>query len=538
MSKDVLRILITATISIFLVTDCLNGPAINLAPKYNQPNFIVPDSWNGSGPFVKANPADDEIREDWWKVFNDPILNHLEEEAMTANADLQASAERFLQARDMMLKVRSKLIPNLGVGLGGSNNKQSENALFKGAVDPTYDKNLNLGAGASWEPDFWSAIRNETWAKIYEAESVAAEYALARLSLQSELASNYFLLRGLEAQDATYRLSIDYYKQSLKIVENRFKGGLAPQLDIFRAQYLLSSTEAKRYDIQSQRRVIENAIAVLINRAPSTFKIEPQDELLTAKFKIPAHLPANLLERRPDIAAMERKMARANREIGIAKAAFFPNVSFSLKGGFEGGANLLSLTNSFWSYGAMSSVPIFQGGYRRAQLQQAWSAYRETEDRYRSTVLNAFREVENGLAQTYYLSLEAEKQDAAVESAVKTQDMTSQLYTTGLSNSLELLYAQLSTLTSKIDAIVVKTNLLVASVSLIRSLGGGWNRKKLPGDGDIQPMGIFEVSDFTNPKQIKGIEVNSKDNTKYNDFTKSVNPDSTKSNEDSKGNKP
>lgn len=531
----ILRVISIVTLSNIVFTYCLSGPALDLAPKYNLPKFVVPDSWNGSGPFIKAKPSDDEIREDWWKLFNDPVLNQLEEEAMTANADLQASAERFLQARDMMLKVRSKLIPNIGIGVGASNNKQSEQALFKGTFDPTYDKNITMGSLATWEPDFWSAIRNETWAKIYEAESVAAEYALAKLSLQSELATNYFTLRGLEAQDATYRLSIEYYKQSLKIVESRFKGGIAPQLDIFRAQYLLSSTEAKRYDIQSQRKVIENAIAVLINRSPSTFKIEPQDELMTADFKIPAHLPANLLERRPDVAAMERKMARANREIGIAKAAFFPNVSFNLKGGFEGGTNLFSLSNGFWSYGAMTSVPLFQGGYRRAQLQQAWSQYRETEDRYRSTVLNAFREVENGLAQTYFYSLEVEKLNAAVETAVKTQDMTTQLYTTGLSNSLELLYAQLSTLTSKIDAIQVKTNLLNASVSLIRSLGGGWTRKKLPKEDDIQPMDIFEPVDFTNPKQIKGIEVNSKDNTKYNNFTKPSNPAKAAIEDNSKG---
>ncbi len=510
---------------IFIVTEilavgCLTGPALNFAPKYNKPEFVVPDSWNGSGPFLKANPSDDEIREDWWTLYNDPILNKLEKEAIGANADLHASAERFLQARDIMLKARSKLMPSFGIGAGISANKQSEDALFRGAGDPVRDNNMSVGGGASWEPDFWSAIRNETWAKIYEAESMAAEYSLAKLSLQSELAINYFLLRGLDSRDNTYVQSIDYYKESLKIVESRFKGGLAPKLDIYRAKYLLASTEAMRFDIQSQRRVIENAIAVLVNQSPSVFKIEPVNELLVANFKIPTILPSNLLERRPDVASMERKMARANREIGIARAAFFPNISFNAKGGFEAGSNLLSSKNSFWSYGSLASVPIFQGGYRRAALQQAWSAYRETEDRYRSTVLNAFKEVENGLAQTYFLSLEAEKQDEAVDAAFKTQDLTSQLYKTGLSNSLELLYSQLNTLTSRIDAIQVKTNLLVSSVALVRSLGGGWNRKKLPKDDEIQPMNIFNATDFMNPKQIKGLEVNSKDNTKYNDLTK------------------
>ncbi len=533
-TSNVFRILCMLGFSNFVFTYCLSGPAIDLAPGYNLPKFVVPENWNGSGPFTKAKPADDEIREDWWKLYNDQVLNQLEEDAMNSNADLQAFAERFLQARDIMLKARSKLLPNFGIGAGGSNNKQSENALFRGSNDPVHDGNLTIGGTASWEPDFWSSIRNETWAKLYEAESVAAEYALARLSLQAELATDYFTLRGLEVQDSTYGLSIDYYKQSLAIVESRFKGGIAPQIDIYRAQYLLATTEAKRNEIQSQRKIVENAIAILVNRAPSSFKIEPQNELMAVKFKIPSYFPATLLERRPDIAAMERKMARANREIGIAKAAFFPNVSFGLKGGFEGGANLFSLANSFWSYGSMASVPLFQGGYRRAQLQQAWSSYRETEDRYRSTVLNAFREVENSLTQTHYLFQEAEKLDTAVETAIKTQEMTSQLYTTGLSNSLELLYAQVSTLTSKIDAIQVKTNLLNASVALIRSLGGGWHRNKLPNDKDIQPMEVFEIKDFKNPKPIKGFEVNGKDNSKNNDLTKSVKIDQSQQNEKQK----
>ncbi|TGN19338.1 efflux transporter outer membrane subunit [Leptospira idonii] len=490
---------------------CLNGAFINLAPKYEPTQFVVPDSWQGDGPFVKANPGGEELPQDWWKLFGDPVLNQLEEEALVSNPDLQAAGERFLQARDMVMKSRSKLIPNLGIGFGASNNKQSEDALFRGPLDPTHDKNLTLGSFASWEPDFWSSIRNETWAKIYEAESVAAQYALARLSLQSELATDFFLLRGLDAKKETYDLSIQYYEKLLELVNQRFKGGLSPKIDVYRAEYLLKTTEARRFEILSQRKIIENAIAILVNRTPTQFHIPENSNLNAVRFKLPLLLPAKLLERRPDIASAERRMARANREIGIAKAAFFPNISFGLKGGFEGGKDLLNLSNGYWSYGSMASVPLFQGGYRRAQLQQAWSVYRETEDLYRSTVLNAFREVENNLTQTQYLYLETEKLEKAVEMAFLTQEMTTQLYTAGLSNSMEILYAQLSTLESKLSVVQVKTDFLTATVSLVRSLGGGWQKEHMPGDDEIQPFPVLGDPDkIQKSKDVPNPDLNEK----------------------------
>ncbi|MGJ4748365.1 efflux transporter outer membrane subunit [Leptospira sp. SA-E8] len=500
-----------------LFVSCLNGPAFDLAPKYLSPGYVVPDSWSGSGPFVKANPSEGEsIQADWWKLFNDPVLNKLEELAITANPDLQAAAERFVQARDAMLKVRSQLIPHLGVGLSGSNNKQSDNRLFRGAGEATQEGTASLGGIASWEPDFWSSIRNSTRAQIYNAQSVAADYALARLSLQAELAADYFTFRGLNAQDTTYRQSIEFYEQSMSLVNERYKSGIAPELDVQRAQYLLSSTQAKRLDIQAKMRVTENAIAILLNRAPSGFKIPPVEEIHVASFKVPTTLPSTLLERRPDIASMERKMAIANRNIGIARAAFFPNISFSAGGGFEGGVNLVQLANSFWSYGSTVSLPIFQGGYRRAQLQQAWSAYRETEDNYRSTVLNAFREVENGLTETSLMSEQSQRQDQAVEAASQVQNMTMALYKGGLSNSLELIYAQVNTLDARIDAILVKTELNRASVRLIRALGGGWKNTQLPGDDEIQPFNIFEYTNSKKPESAGGIDVDADDNNSPN----------------------
>lgn len=505
------------------VSACL--PHVDLAPDYQPAQFVVPASWHGASPFVEAKPSDGEVRPEWWVLFNDPVLSKLEEQAMAANPDLQAAAERFIQARDEMMKVRSRRIPQVGLGLGASNNRQSENTLFRPPDIPIQESSVSSGGIASWEPDFWSALRNATRVEIYRAEERAADYGLARLSLQAEVAANYFTLRGLDAQDAIYKQSIALYKQSLNLVNAQFIGQIASALDVARVESLLFSTETRRAQIQGQRQVTEQAIAILLNMAPASFKIEPVDDLYVANFTVPQTIPSTLLERRPDIAGMERQMAQANRAIGIARAAFYPNVSFRLGGGFEDDAfNLFKLANSFWSYGSAVSLPLFQGGYRRAQLQQAWSAYRETEDRYRSTVLNAFREVENNLSLTNRLTVAAERQDAAVGATLKTQNLTTELYQGGLASSLELIYAQVQMLTARIDAVQIKADLLRASVALIRALGGGWNRKQLPADEQIQPFDTFQYSNLDKPPSVGGIDVNARNNGVNNDLTKPLVP--------------
>jgi len=496
-------------------------PHVDLAPDYQPAQFVVPASWHGASPFVEAKPSDGELRSDWWTLFNDPVLNKLEEQAMAANPDLQAAAERFVQARDMMMKARSRRIPHIGLGFDASNNRQSDNSLFRPSDIPSQDTTVSSGGIASWEPDFWSAIRNATRVEMYRAEQRAAEYGLARLSLQAEIAANLFTLRGYDAQLAIYRKSIDLYKGSLNLIKDQFAVGIASELDIARVESLLFSTQTKEAQVQGQRQVTEQAIAILLNMAPASFTIEPVDDLQVANFTIPQTIPSTLLERRPDIAGMERQMAQANRVIGIARAAFYPNVTFRAGGGFEdSGFNLINLANSFWSYGSTISLPLFQGGYRRAQLQQSWSAYRETEDRYRSTVLNAFREVENNLSLTHQFTTAAKRQEAAVGAYLKTQNLTSSLYFGGLASSLELIYAQVATLTARIESVQIKADLLKSSVALIRALGGGWNRNQLPADELIQPFDTFQYVDLDKPPSAGGIDVNTGNNGANNDLTK------------------
>jgi NodT family efflux transporter outer membrane factor (OMF) lipoprotein len=470
---------------------------------------------------VEAMPADGELRPDWWKLYDDPVLNRLIEQALAANPDLQAAAERFVQARDVMMKARSQYLPQIGLGFGGSNNRISDEKLFRPEGIPLQQHTVELGGIASWEPDFWSALRNATRAEIYRAEERAADYGLARLSLQAEIASDYFTLRGYDAQVAIYNQSIALYKQSLNLVQTQFAGKIASALDVARVESLLFSTETKLAQIQGQRQVTEQAIAILVNMVPASLKLEPVDDLRVATFTIPQTIPSTVLERRPDIASMERRMAQANRVIGIARAAFFPNVSFRLGGGYEGdGFDLIKLANSFWSYGSAVSLPVFMGGYRRAQLQQSWSAYRETEDLYRSTVLNAFREVENNLSLTNRLTVAVNRQDAAVGATFKTQNLTMELYRGGLANSLELIFAQLNTLTARIDLVVIKADLLRSSVALIRALGGGWNRRQLPNDEQIQPFDTFQYTNLAKPLPVGGIDVNAGNNRVNNDLTK------------------
>jgi multidrug efflux system outer membrane protein len=517
--KRCLRLLPAITLA-----GCNSMPGVDLAPEYSPPEYIVPSSWHGGGPFIEAKPSDAEIRTEWWRLFQDPVLDKLEEQAMAANADVQAVAERFMQARDLMMKARSHMMPQVNLGFDASDNKESQAALFRSPYNPIYDTSVSDRGGVSWEPDLWYAIRNETAARTSFAQQKAAEYALARLSLQAEIASDYFTLRGYDAQTNIYDQSIVYYKQSLAIVNDRYLGKIASELDVARAKSLLFSTEAKALEIKGEREVVEHAIAILVNAAPASFTIAPLPNLKMTPIKLPRNFPSTLLERRPDVAAAEREMAQANREIGVAKAAFFPRVEFRLNGGFEDhGLNLVKLANSFWSYGSAVSLPVFDGGLRRAQLQRSWSVYRETEDKYRTTVLNAFREVEDALSLTNRLSGSVRKLDEAVAATLQTQNLTMDLYKGGLNSSLDLIYAQVATLTARIDTARVKMRLLKSTVDLIRALGGGWQRGRLPSDEEVQPFGTLQYEGLEKPAPAGDITI-PLDNSANNDLTNPKHP--------------
>lgn len=480
----------------------------DMAPKYQPVPLKVPESWGNTGVLKQASPADDVIRSDWWTMLGDPLLNQLEEQAMRLNPDLQAQAEAFMQSRDVAMEAKSHLYPQLNGAASGDKNKGSRHRLWRGggSQGPVYMSSEQYSATASWEPDFWSAIRNRVRMTKQRSQEAAAEYALGRLSLQAELASDYVLLRGFDAQSAVYRDSIRYYQTAVQVTKMRLAGAIAPGMDVSRAEAQLYATQAQETEIQTQREVVEHAIAVLVNQAPSSFHIAPTTRLNFAATMPPVALPATLLERRPDIAAAERRMAQANRAIGVSRAAFYPHVTFNAMTGFmDNGFDLASLSNSMYQFGVQALMPLFQGGLRRAELQRNWSQYRQEEDLYRSTVLSAFQEVQDNLTRTTRLKTEEAQQSNAVDAAVRTQTMTMALYTGGLTNYLDVVVAQVAALQARIALVQVQTRAIDARVQLVRALGGGWSQADLPKADQIMPFSPLQYGNLRHAGPVAGV---------------------------------
>jgi multidrug efflux system outer membrane protein len=455
----------------------------DLAPPYKAPDMVLPDSYKGTGPFGLANPEAQLAQGDWWKMFGDEKLNGLEASLNAANPDLQAAEETYTQARDIVGEARSQLYPQLSVQTSATQNRQSENRLFRaGATGPNEEASIGYGPALSWEPDFWDEIRNRTNYAKFNAQATAAMVASARLSLEIELANDYMALRALDSEHAVYAKTLGYYGDALKITQLRYSGKIAAGIDVERAQDQLSTAQAADTDIEAQRAVLEHAIAVLAGDNPSTFSLPPEDLAHLAIPVIPAGVPSALLQRRPDIAQSERRMAAENAAIGIARAAFYPNIKLSANAGFEsdGFGGLAALSNSFWSIGASAMLPLFEGGLRRAEEQQSRSAFAQAGDNYRSTALQAFREVEDQLVLTNKLASEYSQQQDALTSALKVQDLALSLYTNGLDNYLNVTVAQVAALSSELATVQVRSRQLQAAVGLIGAVGGGWSTADQP----------------------------------------------------------
>ena len=490
------------------VLACSTLSGCDLAPRYEPTKLTFPEHWEGQGVMQYGQPNETAVRSDWWKSFGDPELNALEDRLLQANPDLQAAAESFTQSRDVAAQVASHLYPQLNGAASGNKYKGSRHRLWRGAgaTGPLYMSSEQYQAAATWEPDFWNSIRNKTLMAKQAAQQEAADYALARLSLEAELAWDYMALRGLDAQDAVYRDSVRYYELAVQITQMRLAGAIAAGLDVSRAQAQLAATKAEETDILAQRDVMEHAIASLVNTAPASFHIARRDNIGVADVTPAAGLPSTLLERRPDIAASEREMAQANRAIGVSRAAFYPHVTFNALTGFmDNGFDLASLYNAMYQYGAQAVLPLFQGGIRRAELQRTWSQYRQSEDRYRSTVLSAFQEVEDGLTNMNRLRTETTQQSQAVDAALRTQKMTMQLYTGGLTNYLDVVVAQQAALVARTRLAQVEARQKQSVVELIRALGGGWTNADLPSTKEVRPFHPLQYEGLHTPKPAGGI---------------------------------
>ena len=468
----------------------------DLAPVYDPPHFILPDSYQGSGPFEVAHPEGAlSPRGDWWTLFGDEQLNRLEEQLGRENPTLEGAADAYAQARSLAAEAQSATSPQLSGSAATSDNKSSAHRLFRNPSSPAplREASNQWGLAASWEPDFWHALRNSAHAQKRLAQASAADLATARLSLQAELATDYVALRGLDAQLEVLRQSIASYQAAAEVARLRTSGNIASGLDLARALSQLDSAQAQETETRLQRDLMQHAVAVLIGAMPSTFTIAPISELRLTPPQLPPGVPSELLQRRPDIASAERQMAAANASIGVSRAAFYPNVTFSLAGGFQdSGFNLLSLPNSLWSVGAGAMLPLFDGGLRRAQLRHSWAQYAQTRDEYRATVLAAFQEVEDGLSQTQRLATEDTQEHEASDQAAQALSISTMLYNQGLDNYLSVAVAQVQALATQLTEVQIRIRRIQAAVSLIRALGGGWTEQALPDEQQTLAAGPLD----------------------------------------------
>jgi multidrug efflux system outer membrane protein len=456
----------------------------DLAPDYAPPQYVLPADYKGSGPFTIAQPRDTLPRGPWWEGFGDPLLNQLEQQLTTDNPDLAALAEQYTQARDLAAEARSLLFPQIGLNGLLSENKESKNRLFRSpnSTAPFVEASNIIQGTASWEPDFWGAIRNSTRAQKRLAQASAATLANARLSLQAELASSYIALRGLDAQQTIYRTSIDYYQKAVEITTRRLTGRIASGLDVARSQGQVASTEALQSGILASRAQLEHAIAVLVGANPSSFSIPVAEQSHLAAPAVPVALPSQLLERRPDIAAAERRAAAANAQIGVARAAWFPTLSLAASGGYasSGFSKLFEVPNRFWSLGPDLAGTLVDFGARHYQVRAAIASYDQSVATYRQTVLSAFQDVEDNLATLKVLAEESIAERAAADAAAETLVIVENQYKAGTVDYLNVVAAQNASLGAERAWRDITNRSLAASVALLKALGGGWRSDALP----------------------------------------------------------
>lgn len=434
-----------------------------------------------SGTWKQAMPSDAQIKGDWWTIYDDPQLNALEAKIDISNQTLRAATENYFAAREQVRAVRANYWPTLSAGPSISRTSESRNQANTRS-STKYDYNtFALQGQASWEPDLWGGVRRSVEAARANAQASAADLANVALSIHAELATDYFELRGLDSQklllDNTVKADTDY----LHLTQVRFNGGVATEADVAQAQTQLETVKAQDIDAQVARAQYEHAIATLIGQPASSFSLAPAPLALKLP-AIPAGVPSTLLERRPDIAAAERRAAAANAQIGVAEAAFYPNVQLGATGGFESAnaGTWIQGPSAMWSLGASAMELLFDAGRRHAITAQARDEYEAQAANYRQSVLNAFQEVEDNLAALRILRNESQTQTAAVQAARRSLAISTKRYKGGVTTYLEVLTAQTAQLADERAQQDVTTRQFTASVQLITALGGGWNRSQLP----------------------------------------------------------
>ena len=461
----------------------LGATGCTVGPKYTRPTAEVPADFKETpANFKQAQPSDALTKGKWWQVYQDSQLDSLEEQINVSNQSLKSAAAQFEESRAAVRISRSALFPTVGVSPSVGRDEQSVNKpLFNKTLEARSYNDFLLPADVSYELDLWGRVRNTVTASRSEAQASAADLAGVNLSLHAELALDYFQMRGLDAQEKLLLSTVDSYQKAVDLTNSRFQAGITSAVDLAQAQTILETTRAQAVDVEVQRSSYEHAIAVLVGQPASTFHIDPLPlDLLPPA--LPPGVPSTLLERRPDIAAAERRVQEANANIGVARAAYYPLVTLGGTGGFESAVftTLLQGPSGFWSLAGQAAETVFDAGKRRGTNEQARAAYDKSVDDYRQTILVSFQEVEDNLAALRILEDEAAKEDAAVAAARHSVDLSITRYKGGVTNYLEVTTAETSALNDEVTAVTIRTRRIAASVLLIKAIGGGWDKSQIP----------------------------------------------------------
>lgn len=486
-----------------------------VGPNYHRPSAPVPTTFEEADGWKPAAPADALDRGHWWEAYNDAGLNELEAQAAAANQSLAQAAANYEQARQLARADRATLFPSISVSgsaqrarsgggrallspgasstaASGSTGTSSGNASDTGgtssrtgvavASSGSISNSFSASAGASWTPDFWGRIRRLTESDIAAAQASAADLANAQLSIQATVAQTYFQLRVADERVRLRQIAVDAYTRTQQIAQNKYGVGVVARSDVISAQAQLDAARAQLIDAGIQRAQLEHALAVLVGRPPGQFSLPAQPTLTIALPSVPPQLPSELLERRPDIAAAERNVAAANARVGVQTAAYFPQLSLSVDGGYASSAieKLFSVPNRFWSVGANLGETLFDFGRRRAQVAAARAAYDAEVANYRGTVLRAFQQVEDDLISLHLLEAEAKVQENAVNEAAEAARIAMNEYRAGTVDFTTVANAQVIETNNRQTALNVLQNRVNASVGLVEALGGGWHASQLP----------------------------------------------------------
>jgi len=467
---------IGVSIRIILTLCSLLPCGCTVGPDYVRPTPVetMPTSFKEQQGWKVAQPQDGTLSERWWELYHDPVLNSLEEQVALSNLNVAAAEAQFRQARALVQAAKAGYYPSLTVGASATRSQGSKN-LSAGSSSGATVSNFQLPLDLTWELDLWGRIRRGVESSQANAQASAADLAAATLSAQAALAGDYIQLRVLDAQKQLLDATTAVYRRSLDMTNNRYAAGIAAKSDVLQAETQLRSTEAQALDLGVQRAQLEHAIALLIGKPPAAFSL-PATAVTAAVPPIPTGLPSELLERRPDIASSERKVAAANAQIGVAQAAYYPTIQLSATGGFSASslATWFAWPSRFWSVGPTVSATLFDGGLRNAQSDQARAAYDVTVAAYRDAVLTAFQGVEDNLAALRILEEEAKVQDQALQASREVVTITTNQYQAGTVAYLSVLIVQSIALANERTALDILGRRLTASVLLVKALGGGW----------------------------------------------------------------